>query len=50
METKWFTIMIVGTMLAIFGAGAVTEYGKYQCRIEAVKALQDPDKIKELCS
>ena len=49
-ETKWFTIMIVGTMLAIFGAGAVTEYGKYQCRIEAVKALQDPDKIKELCS
>lgn len=50
METKWISIMLVGMMLAIFGCGAVSEYGKYQCRVEAIKTLQDPDKIKELCS
>lgn len=49
METKWYAVMVVGIFLAIFGSDAVTEYSRSQCRIEALKSLQDTEQIKQIC-
>lgn len=49
MDTKWLAIMVIGTFLALGGAEAVSDYSKSQCRIEALKSLQDPTQIKQIC-
>ena len=49
METKWIAILAVGLATAMFTPLAVMEYGKTQCRIEAVKAGVEADKINMAC-
>jgi hypothetical protein len=49
MEAKWIAILTVGLATAMFAPLAVTEYGKSQCRIEAIKAGVEADKINTAC-
>lgn len=46
---KWLTIMIIGVTAAMFAPLGVMEYSKYQCRIEAIKAGVEADKINMAC-
>lgn len=49
METKWIAICVVGVVAAMFTPLAITEYSKAQCRIEAIKASVEADKINMAC-
>jgi hypothetical protein len=49
METKWIVICILGCCVAMFVPLAITEYSNGQCRIEAIKAGVEADKIKMAC-
>lgn len=49
METKWFAILFITFFIAMAAVGAIGEYSKNQCRIEAMKALQDPALINQIC-
>lgn len=49
METKWIVICIVGFSVAMFSPLAIMEYSNGQCRIEAIKAGVEADKIKTAC-
>jgi hypothetical protein len=46
---KWLTIMIIGVASAMFAPLAIMEYSKSQCRIEAIKAGVEADKINTAC-
>lgn len=46
---KWIVIMIVGVIGAMFTPLAIMEYGNTRCRIEAIKAGVEADKIKLAC-
>ena len=49
METKWLAIMAIGVSIGMFTPLAITEYSKAQCRIEAIKAGVEADKINMAC-
>lgn len=49
METKWIVILIVGICVAMFAPLMIMEYGNNQCRIEAIRAGVEADKIKTAC-
>ena len=49
METKWITIMIIGIVFGMFSPMIVEEYGKSQCRVEAIRAGMPADDILKLC-
>jgi len=49
METKWIAILAVGVATAMFAPLAIMENGKSQCRIEAIKAGVEADKINMAC-
>ena len=49
METKWIVIMIVGLAIAMFAPLMIMEYSNGNCRIEAIKAGVEADKIKMAC-
>lgn len=49
MDTKWMAILCVGIAVAMFAPLAIMEYGKSNCRIEAIRAGIDADKIKTAC-
>jgi hypothetical protein len=48
-KLKWFAIMLIGIM----GFFTIGQYHRdsvvYECKIEALKALQDPKVIEKLC-
>lgn len=46
---KWMSICIIAVMGLLFGPIGCSEYQKYQCRIEAIKAGIDADKIGQAC-
>ena len=46
---KWLTICIIGFVIGMFSPVVVIEYNKSQCRIEAIKAHMDADKIIQVC-
>lgn len=46
---KWTTICIVGFCIAMFAPMAVKEYTETQCRVEAIKAGVEADKINLAC-
>jgi len=50
MEGKWIAVISIGVCLGMFGPIAVTEYAKYQCRIEGIKAKIDSESIIKICS
>jgi hypothetical protein len=49
MDGKWIAIMAVGITMGMFAPLAAMEYGKSQCRIEAIKAGVEADKINMAC-
>lgn len=49
MEAKWIAILAVGVATAMFAPLTFMEYGKSQCRIEAIKAGIEADKINLAC-
>jgi hypothetical protein len=49
MEIKWITIMVVGVLGSISIGTTIDRYADKQCRIEAIKAHVDPDKISLAC-
>jgi hypothetical protein len=46
---KWVAIMIIGVVAGMFTPLAIMEHGKTQCRIEAIKAGVEADKINLAC-
>ena len=46
---KWVAICLIGTIGAMFTPLGIMEYSKYQCRIEAIKAGVEADKINLAC-
>lgn len=48
-DMKWFALVfmfIIGIPMVGFG---LTEYQKGQCRVEAIRANMDVDKIAQVC-
>ena len=46
---KWVCIMCISIAVAMFAPLGIVEYSKSQCRIEAIKAGVDADKINMAC-
>ena len=46
---KWIVILVVGVTVAMFSPLAIMEYSNSQCRIEAIRAGVDADKINTAC-
>ena len=46
---KWIAICAVGVMGVLFAPVIVMEHSKSQCRIEAIKAGVEADKINTAC-
>ena len=46
---KWIAICVIGVIGGMFAPLGVMEYSKYQCRIEAIKAGVEADKINTAC-
>jgi hypothetical protein len=49
-DMKWAALAFFFVMGVPFAGLALSEYQKSQCRIEAIKAGMDPDKISQVCS
>lgn len=48
-ETTALTIVGASIMLMIFGSALVSEKYQQECKLEAMKALVEPSRIKEIC-
>jgi hypothetical protein len=46
---KWFTILMIAFIVGMFSPVIVSEYGKKECRIEAIKVQMPADDIIKLC-
>jgi hypothetical protein len=46
---KWIAICVVGVIGAMFAPLGIIEYSRANCRIEAIKAGVDADKINTAC-
>lgn len=46
---KWIAITTIGVTAALFAPLCYTEHGKYECRIEAIRAGVEADKINMAC-
>jgi hypothetical protein len=46
---KWMSICLIFFVFGMFSPVIVTEYGKKECRIEAIKAHMPADDIIKLC-
>lgn len=49
MSDKWIVILICSVVFLMFAPVGCMEYQKYQCRIEAIKAGVEADKINTAC-
>jgi hypothetical protein len=49
MADKWIVILIFGVVFLLFAPVGCMEYQKHQCRIEAIKAGVEADKINTAC-
>ena len=49
METKWISICAIGVAAVLFAPLTFMEYGKSQCRIEAIKAHTPADDVAKVC-
>ena len=49
MEVKWFAIAMAVIFGLMFVGMGVEQYTKSQCRIEAIKAGVEADKISQAC-
>ena len=46
---KWTALFLTAFVIMLFTPLGVIEYGKKECRIEAIKAGVEADKIKLAC-
>jgi hypothetical protein len=46
---KWVAILCISVAVAMFAPLSIIEYSKSQCRIEAIKAGVEADKINMAC-
>ena len=46
---KWLTICLIAIVFGMFSPLIVMEYGKKECRIEAIRAKMPADDILKLC-
>lgn len=46
---KWLAILLIGMVFGMFSPVIVSEHGKKECRIEAIKAHMPADDIQKLC-
>ena len=49
MSDNWIGVLLIAFVLAMFSPLVVMEYNSNQCRIEAIKAGVEADKIKTAC-
>ena len=49
MENKWLAICLIGVIAAMFSPLVMMEYGKKECRIEAIKAHMPAEDIAKIC-
>jgi len=49
MDSKWLTICIVGTVIALFAPLGIMEYSKSQCKVEGIRAGKTADEINNIC-
>ena len=49
MSDKWIVTVFLGFIVIMFSPLVIMEYGNNQCRIEAIKAGVEADKIKTAC-
>ena len=49
METKWIVIGVVSWFACMFIGMGMSEYYNHECRMAAMRAQMDLNKIKELC-
>ena len=48
-DMKWFAIVMIVIIGIPLTGLALSEYQKSQCRVEAIRANMDPDKIAQVC-
>ena len=48
-DMKWFAIVMIFFIGSPLTGLALSEYQKSQCRIEAIRANMEPDKIAQVC-
>ena len=48
-DLKWYAIVMIVVISIPLMAFGLTEYQKGQCRIEAIRANMDTDKIAQVC-
>ncbi len=48
-DMKWYAIAMIAIIGIPMAGLALNEYQKSQCRIEAIKANMEPDKIEKVC-
>ena len=46
---KWYSILMIGIVFGMFSPVVMMEYGKKECRTEAIKAHMPADDIIKLC-
>jgi hypothetical protein len=49
MSEKWWAITSICFLVGVFSPLAIKEYSQSQCRIEAIKAGVEADKINTAC-
>jgi hypothetical protein len=49
-DMKWAMLAFIFVLGIPMAGLALTEYQKSQCRIEAIRAGMEPDKIAQVCS
>ena len=49
MSDRWIVILIFGVLFLMFAPIGCMEHQKHQCRIEAIKAGVEADKINAAC-
>ena len=49
MSDGWIATLVIAFVLAMFSPLLITEHGHNQCRIEAIKAGIEADKINTAC-
>lgn len=46
---KWMCILLIGVVFGMFSPVIVSEHGKKECRIEAIKMNKSAEEIQKIC-
>ena len=48
-DMKWYAVVMISIIGFPMAGLSLNEYQKNQCRIEAIKAGMEPEKISQVC-